>query len=79
MGARSVLAQFFSGISLLLTKRFRRGDRVKISGDKFIVKKVKLMYTEFTNEEKNQVITIPNDRVESSAIYNFDADPNAED
>jgi len=79
MGARSVLAQFFSGISLLLTKRFNRGDHVKLNGEACIVKKVKLMYTEFITEEMDQVITIPNDRVESSAIHNFDADPNADD
>ncbi|MBE6524310.1 MAG: mechanosensitive ion channel [Thermoplasmata archaeon] len=79
MGAQRVLSQFFSGISLLLTKRFRRGDHVKINGDDFIVKKVKLMYTEFTNKDMSEVITIPNDRVESAVIRNSDADPNAEE
>ena len=72
MGARSILAQFFSGISLLLTKRFHQGDRVTINGDEFVVNKVKLMFTEFTNKEKDRVITIPNDSVESSVIVNFD-------
>lgn len=72
MGARSILAQFFSGISLLLTKRFHQGDRVTINGDEYFVNKVKLMFTEFTNKEKDQVITIPNDSVESSVIVNFD-------
>jgi len=79
MGARSVLAQFFSGISLLLTKRFHQGDHVTIHGEAYIVKRVKLMYTEFTTKEMDQVITIPNDSVESSAIHNYDADPNAEE
>ena len=79
MGAQRVLSQFFSGISLLLTKRFNRGDHVMIDGEQYIVKRVKLMYTEFANAEMSEVITIPNDSVESSAIRNADADPTAEE
>lgn len=75
MGAKNILSQFFSGISLLLTKRFKQGDHVKINGEDVIIKRVKLMFTEFIKDNE-LVITIPNDRVESSMIFNYDTDIN---
>ena len=57
LGAQSVLSQFFSGISLLVTRPFNRGEYVEMNGRTYIVKKVKLMYTEFYGVEKDRVIS----------------------
>ena len=71
LGAQSVLSQFFSGISLLVTRPFNRGDYVEMNGHTYIVKKVKVMYTEFYGVEKDRVITMPNNAVLSSTIINM--------
>ena len=71
LGAQSVLSQFFSGISLLVTRPFNRGEYVEMNGRTYIVKKVKLMYTEFYGVERDRVITMPNNAVLSSTIINM--------
>lgn len=71
LGAQSVLSQFFSGISLLVTRPFNRGEYVEMNGHTYIVKKVKLMYTEFYGVEKDRVITMPNNAVLSATIINM--------
>ena len=71
MGAQSVLSQLFNGISLLLTRPFNEGDCLQIAGETYIVKHVKLMYTEFTSLDNDRIITIPNDAVASATIVNM--------
>ena len=71
LGAQSVLSQFFSGIVLLLTRPFNRGEYVEMNGHTYIVKRVKLMYTEFYGVERDRVITMPNNAVVSSTIINM--------
>lgn len=71
LGAQNILNQFFSGIVLLSTRPFKRGDFVKIGGEVYIVRKVKLMFTEFDNWDKDQVVTIPNNVVSGGTIVNM--------
>jgi small-conductance mechanosensitive channel len=71
MGAQSVLSQLFNGISLLLTRPFNEGDCLQIAGETYVVKHVKLMYTEFLSEEKDRIITIPNNTVASATVTNI--------
>lgn len=74
LGAQNILGQFFSGIVLLSTRPFKKGDYVKINDTVYIVRKVKLMYTEFNNWDKDQIITIPNNVVSSASIVNLTKD-----
>ena len=71
LGAQSVLSQMFNGVSLLLTRPFSEGDYLQIGGEVYIVKHVKLMYTEFLSEEKDRIITIPNNTVASATVTNI--------
>jgi len=71
LGAQSVLNQFFSGIVILSTRPFKKGDFLKINGEVYIVTKVKLMYTEFTNWGKDQIVTMPNNAVASATLVNL--------
>jgi len=71
MGAQSVLSQLFNGISILLTRPFSEGDYLQINGETYVVKHVKLMYTEFSSPMNDRVITIPNDAVASATITNM--------
>ncbi len=70
MGAQNVLGQFFSGIVLLATRPFKKGDFIKISGTVYIVKKVKLMFTELYNWDADQIVTMPNNSLTAATIVN---------
>lgn len=74
LGAQNILNQFFSGIVLLSTRPFKKGDFVNIGGQVYIVRKVKLMFTEFDNWDKDQVVTIPNNVVSGGTIVNMTAE-----
>ena len=74
LGAQNILNQFFSGIVLLSTRPFKKGDFVKIGGEVYIVRKVKLMFTEFDNWDQDQVVTIPNNVVSGGTIVNMTAE-----
>ena len=71
MGAQNVLSQFFSGIVLLMTRPFKKGDFLKINDKVYIVQKVRLMFTEFTGWDKDQIITMPNNAVTAATIVNL--------
>ena len=71
MGAQNVLSQFFSGIVLLVTRPFKKGDFLKINDKVYIVRKVRLMFTEFTGWDKDQIITMPNNAVTAATIVNL--------
>ncbi len=70
MGAQNVLGQFFSGIVLLATRPFKKGDFIKISDKVYIVKKVKLMFTELYNWDADQIVTMPNNSLTAATIVN---------
>ena len=71
LGAQNILGQFFSGLILLATRPFKAGDFIQIGDDVFIVRKVRLMYTEFANWGKDQIVTMPNNTVASAKIINL--------
>jgi small-conductance mechanosensitive channel len=70
LGAQNVLSQFFSGLVILTTRPFRAGDYLKINDKVYIVRRVNLMYTEFSNWAEDEIITMPNNVVSSATISN---------
>ena len=71
LGAQNTLNQFFSGIVLLATRPFKAGDFVRIGTETYMVRKVKLMYTEFKNWDGDQVVTMPNNAVSAATLVNL--------
>ena len=73
LGAQETLNQFFCGIQLMATRPFRIGDKVKLgtSTDVLIVRKIRIMDTEFKNWLNEEVFRIPNSTVMSSMITNI--------
>ncbi len=71
LGAQNVLSQFFSGMVLLLTRPFVKDDFVRVNGEIYIVRNVKLMFTEFYNWDKDQIITMPNNVLTATTISNL--------
>ena len=77
MGAQNVLAQFFSGIVILLTRPFKKGDFLKINDKVYVVNRVKVMFTEFKGWDMDQIITMPNNAVTASTIVNLSKEDEA--
>lgn len=74
LGAQEILGQFFSGIVLLASRPFKKGDFVQINGTTYRVRKVRLMYTELENWDFDQVVTMPNNAVSSATLVNLSSD-----
>lgn len=74
LGAQNTLNQFFSGLVLLSTRPFKKGDYVRINNEVYIVARVRLMFTEFKNWDRDQIITIPNNIVSGATIVNLTHD-----
>jgi len=77
MGAQNVLSQFFSGIVILMTRPFKKGDFLKINDKVYVVKKVKVMFTEFQGWDMDQIITMPNNAVTAATVVNLSKDDEA--
>ena len=73
-GAQEIISQFFSGVVLLATRPFKRGDYISLNGTTYIVHKVRIMYTEFENWDRDQIVTIPNNSVRSATMINYTKD-----
>ena len=72
LGAQNTLTEFFSGLNLLATRPFRRGDMVTIDGkDIYQVEKVGLLNSRFKNWISMEYIIMPNSTVVSSTILNI--------
>ncbi len=72
LGAQNILSQFFSGLVLLSTRPFDSGDTLVINGQVLRVKKVKIMFTEFTSRHNDRTIIMPNNAVTAATIVNYD-------
>jgi len=73
LGAQETLNQFFCGIQLMATRPFRIGDKVRLGTDTnvLIVRKIRVMDTEFKNWLNEEVFRVPNSKVMSSMITNI--------
>lgn len=74
LGAQETLNQFFSGIVLLASRPFKKGDFVKINDTVYRVRRVRLMYTELENWDFDQIITMPNNKVSTATVVNLSSD-----
>lgn len=73
LGAQSMLNQFFSGLMLLISRPFGEGDIVKVGSEASVLKvnRVGIMNTRFYHNDNEMIITMPNNMVTSSVIYNY--------
>ena len=72
LGAQNTLTEFFSGMNLLITRPFKRGDMVTIGGtDIYQVEKVGMLNSRFKNWISMEYIIIPNSDVVASTIVNI--------
>ena len=74
LSVQNILANLFSGITLLITKPFGAGDLVDIGANTGLVKTVGLFYTVLDTLD-NRVVSIPNSDVTAAAVVNYSRNP----
>ncbi len=75
-GAKEVIGQFFSGLVILTTRPFVKGDLIQLSKDGLVykVRKVNVMFTELVNWDNSDVTLVPNNVITSSNVKNITRD-----
>ena len=75
-GAQQVLSQFFSGLVILATRPFKKGDLIQIGTGTIVyrVRKVNVMNTELENWDNSDITILPNNTITSSAVKNITRD-----
>ncbi|MGI6008929.1 MAG: mechanosensitive ion channel domain-containing protein [Methanomethylophilus sp.] len=78
LGAKDVLSQFFSGIVILATRPFQKGDLIQIGNDETVyrVREVNIMNTELENWDNTDINIMPNSTIETSRIRNITGETN---
>ncbi len=73
MGAQDVLKQFFSGLEILATRPFKKGDLVKVGTDTTIyrIRRVNVMNTILENWDNTDVNIMPNSLITTNKIQNL--------
>ena len=77
LGAQQVLSQFFSGLVILSTRPFRKGDLIQLGTNTVVtyrVRKVNVMNTELENWDNSDVTIVPNNVITSSNVKNITRD-----
>lgn len=74
LSVQNILANLFSGITLLMTKPFVQGDLVDIGANTGTIKSVGLFYT-VVDTLDNRYISIPNSDVTAASVVNYSREP----
>lgn len=70
--AQDTLANFFSGLYLLMDRPFKTGDQIlRSDGDVYEVKHVGMRSTRLYNVFKHQIVSIPNNALANNEIINI--------
>ena len=70
LAVQNLLANVFSGFTLLYTKPFASGDYVEIAGQGGTVQEIGLTYTKLATAD-NKSVSIPNSNVTAAEIVNY--------
>ena len=74
LSVQNILANLFSGLTLLITKPFAAGDFVEVAGKTGIVKTVGLFYTQLDTLD-NVAVSVPNSDVTAACVNNYNREP----
>ncbi len=73
LGLQATVAQFASGIQILMNRPFKTGDFVELNGVSGSVADIRFMHTVILTPD-NKRITIPNSHITSNHIINYSAE-----
>lgn len=74
MALKDSISNIANGIIIIMTKPFKKGDHISVSGVEGIVKTIKVLTTEVYTFDNKKVI-IPNATIVNSALINYTANP----
>jgi small-conductance mechanosensitive channel len=72
-GLQGVVANFFAGIVIILTRPIKEGDRIFVLDSEGIVIKIRTLST-VINTILNETIIVPNSQITGDKVYNFTHD-----
>ena len=73
LGLQDSVAQFASGIQILLNRPFKAGDYIEVGGKEGFVSEIRFMST-IINTPDNKLVIIPNSHLTTSELVNFSAE-----
>ena len=73
LSVQNIMANLFSGVTLLMTRPFAVGDWVEVSAQAGTVKSIGLFYTVIATGD-NKTISIPNSSVTASTVVNYNGE-----
>lgn len=73
LGLQDSVAQFASGIQILLNRPFKAGDYIEVGGKEGFVSEIRFMST-IINTPDNKRVIIPNSHLTTSELVNFSAE-----
>ena len=73
LSVQNIMANLFSGMTLLMTKPFSVGDWVDVAGQSGTIKSLSLFYTVMATGD-NKLISIPNSTITSSTVVNYNSE-----
>lgn len=76
MGAQNILNQFFSGLVILSSRPFKKGDLIQVGTGTTVyrVRRVTVMNTELENWDNSDITIMPNSAITSSSVKNITRD-----
>ena len=74
LSVQNIMANIFSGVTLLFTRPFKAGDFVEIGAISGTIRSIGLFYTVITTGD-NRVVTVPNGDVTAASIINYSHEP----
>lgn len=74
LSLQNILANLFSGITLLFSRPFAQGDMVEIGSNSGTVQRIGLFYTVIDTPDK-RMIHIPNSDVTAASVVNYSREP----
>ena len=73
LSVQNIMANLFSGITLLMTRPFAVGDWVEVAGQSGSIKSIGLFYTVLATGD-NKTISLPNSNVTASTLVNYNTE-----
>lgn len=75
MAAKGVLGDIIGGITIMLTRLFKIGDRIQFKGGTYIVKAINIRYTILEDFSYKYKVTVPNSLLSEAETINTSAHP----
>ena len=73
LSVQNIMANLFSGITLLMTRPFAVGNFVDIAGQSGSIKSIGLFYTVMSTVD-NKTISVPNSSITASTVINYNTE-----